>query len=384
LKYHTVRLIHGPQGDDFSGMKQELITEIPPGTCKGRYQVAHPGSYAILDERDYQVKPTGLEFTLYFQPHLPEAKHVQAIVSTLDVSAKTGYSVVLTDHGIVEFWIGTGTTVDVISTGFKPVRKMWIELRFTIRSAVLRYEIFPKASFLEITGSPSKGSKDLSHAADISKPCILVFAGSFARSPEEASTFPTNFFNGRLDSPTIKTACPGNFILAKWDFALNISSDKIFDVSEASAEGRLVNAPMRAVTGHNWDATESDWTKAKYGYGAIHFHEDDLDNAAWGTDFSIKLPEYLRSGVYAIEIQTADGKVRDAVPFYIRPTASSSTTLGAKVAYIISTFTASIYWPQTHVYYCLLCAVVPCLCKRTRIRQDAPHVSGLRLENTER
>jgi hypothetical protein len=151
---------------------------------------------------------------------------------------------------------------------------MWIELRFSIRGSVLSYEIHPRASFLEIAGPPSKGSKDLSHAADISKSCTLTLAASFARSPTEASTIPTNFFNGRLDGPTMKTL---DLVLANWDFSLNPSDDTILDVSAAGADGRLVNAPMRAVTGHDWDATESDWTKAKYGYGGIHFHEDDLD-----------------------------------------------------------------------------------------------------------
>ena len=44
--------------------------------------------------------------------------------------------------------------------------------------------------------------------------------------------------------------------------------------------GTLINAAVRAVTSHNWDASSTDWTRASYGYGAIHFHDDDLDDAA--------------------------------------------------------------------------------------------------------
>ena len=123
-----------------------------------------------------------------------------------------------------------------------------------------------------------------------------------------------------------------------------MTSDTIVDVSGngTGAEGQLINAPTRAVTGHDWDGMESDWTKAKHGYGAIHFHEDDLDDAAWGTDFSINLPEDLRSGVYAVEIESVNGEVRDTVPFYVRPTKTTSKALGAKVAYIISTITVSV------------------------------------------
>lgn len=325
-------------------MKPEIISSILPGSCKGRYQVAHPGSYATIPKKDYQVGTTGLEFSLYFQSHLVEAKHVQTLVSTLDVSAKSGYAAILTDRGFLEFWIGTGRTVEVVPTVFKPDLKRWIELCFTIRGADFEYEIRPKPTFTDIPQPASSGKKTLGYEAYITKSCILSLSAMFAVGPGEASINPTNFFNGRLDSPTMRSACSNNHILSKWDFSLKMSTDSIVDVSGngEGVEGRLINAPTRAVTGHDWDGMESDWTKAKYGYGAIHFHEDDLDDAAWETDFSIKLPENLRSGVYAIEIEAEDGSAKDTVPFYVRPTAATSAALGAKVAYIISTFTVSM------------------------------------------
>lgn len=337
-------------------MKPEIISSILPGSCKGRYQVAHPGSYAIISRRDYQVGTTGLEFSLYFQSHLVEAKHVQTLVSTLDVSAKTGYAAILTAKGFVEFWIGTGKKIKVVSTEFKPDLKRWIELRFTIRGAEFEYQINPESTFTDIPQPASSGKKTLDDEADITKPCILILAAMFAVGPDEASSHPINFFNGRIDSPTMRSACSNNHILAKWDFSLNISTDSIVDVSgnRAGAEGRLINAPTRAVTGHDWDGMESDWTKAKYSYGAIHFHEDDLDDAAWETDFSITLPENLRSGVYSIEIEAQNGSAKDTVPFYIRPTPATSAALGAKVAYIISTFTVSVLF----LHIPLICNVI--------------------------
>jgi hypothetical protein len=272
------------------------------------------------------------------------AKHVQTIVSTLDTTAKTGYAAILSPDGLIEFWIGTGITVDVISTGFRPGLKRWTELSFTIAGNSLSYRICPRPRFADVAQPSSTGTASLSQRVDLSTPCVLLFAASFAKSPNDASIHPTNFFNGRLDNPTMKSASHGGFVLAKWDFSLRISSDTIVDVSGngIGAEGRLVNAPIRAVTGHDWDGMESDWTKAKYGYGAIHFHDDDLDDAAWRTDFSVNLPENVRSGVYAIEIEAINGKARDTIPFYVRPSSATNKALGAKVAYIISTFTASI------------------------------------------
>jgi hypothetical protein len=46
-----------------------------------------------------------------------------------------------------------------------------------------------------------------------------------------------------------------------------------------------VNAPTRAVKGFDWDGLECDWAKATFGYSAIHFHEDDLDDAQCENDF---------------------------------------------------------------------------------------------------
>ena len=342
--YHVVRLIHGPQGTDFSNMKQEIVSDIPPGTFSGRYQVAHPGSFAIIDKRDYNVQPAGLDVSVFFQSYLLKTTHVQTILSTLDVATKTGFAVVLSLRGFVEFWVGNGKTIDIVSTNFQPVLRRWTKVVLNFRGTTVEYEFQPKATFTEPVEPSIKGSVGLSREADLSSPFTVLLAASFATNPKEASDIPTNFFNGRLDCPAMITH-DSQVVLAKWDFSLGISSDDIFDVSGNGADGRLVNAPTRAVTGHNWDATESDWTKAKHGYGAIHFHEDDIDDAGWDTDFSFMLPETLRSGAYAVVVEAPDGKATDVVPFYVRPTATTTALLGAKVAYIMPTFTVRQHEP---------------------------------------
>ena len=89
--------------------------------------------------------------------------------------------------------------------------------------------------------------------------------------------------------------------------------DSIIDISGNNRHGVLVNAPTRAVKGHDWDGSQPDWTKATYGYGAIHFHEDDLDDAGWSTNFSITIPSTARSGAYAIELRCPNAEgVREA------------------------------------------------------------------------
>ncbi|MDT8872107.1 hypothetical protein RAA17_15420 [Komagataeibacter rhaeticus] len=48
--------------------------------------------------------------------------------------------------------------------------------------------------------------------------------------------------------------------------------------------------PARAMTGHNWNGTVRSWQDAPEQYGAIHFHEDDLVDACWDSDFAWRVP----------------------------------------------------------------------------------------------
>ncbi|GKZ36985.1 hypothetical protein AbraIFM66950_008277 [Aspergillus brasiliensis] len=312
LQYHVLRLIHGPQGDDFDDMTQETITDIPRGDFTGRYQVASPGSYAVIPQRDYGIGQDGVNFALYFQAHLvEEATHIQTILSTLDVSSKCGFAAVLTEQGYVEFWIGTGPSIQVVPTSFKPILKEWTELNFTIQADTVR--------------SPVMGSVTLAENAKIQGSCILTFAASYAESTNKKSKKPVNFFNGRIGGPELRSSSSDGPVLAKWDFALAMTTDIIMDISGNGAEGHLVQAPTTAVSGHDWNGAESDWTKSITGYNAVHFHEDDLDDAAWQTDLSLSLPSTLK--IWRVRRRA----------------------LGAKVAYILSTLTYLAYGNE-HVY----------------------------------
>jgi hypothetical protein len=123
-----------------------------------------------------------------------------------------------------------------------------------------------------------------------------------------------NCFNGRIDSPTLTS---GSTELAKFDFSKDMSSDHIVDISGSSLRGKLVNAPTRAVKSFNWDCSECDWTKATTGDSAIHFHEDDLDDAQWEDDLVLTIPEHARSGAHAIDCETIDG-LHDMVTLFCK------------------------------------------------------------------
>ena len=155
-----------------------------------------------------------------------------------------------------------------------------------------------------------------------------------------------NHFNGKIESPTIHGAFDNESssdqqsleLLCQWDFSVGIDSLRIVDLGPQQLHGKIVNLPARAMTGSNWDGTEMCWRHAPEQYGAIHFHDDDIVDFDWQTDFSFTIPDQLPSGIYAAKIE-CDG-FTDSMPFFVCPPLGKRT---AKLAVLISTFTYSVY-----------------------------------------
>src|SRR6202022_1969915 len=78
-------------------------------------------------------------------------------------------------------------------------------------------------------------------------------------------------------------------VAAAWDFASKVETDEVVDTSSRGCDGKTVNSPKRAVTGHNWSGREQDHRRAPDEYSAIHFHDDDLDDARWKVAFEYKV-----------------------------------------------------------------------------------------------
>jgi N,N-dimethylformamidase len=120
--------------------------------------------------------------------------------------------------------------------------------------------------------------------------------------------------NGKLDAPRLEG---GGAVVAAWDFSLDIGTDRVRDVSGNGHDGVLVNMPMRAVTGHNWTGREVDWRNALEEYGAVFFHDDDLEDAGWEPSFELTVPGDLPSGIYAAWLRAAEDE--EWIPFFVCP-----------------------------------------------------------------
>ena len=54
-----------------------------------------------------------------------------------------------------------------------------------------------------------------------------------------------------------------------------------------------------------WTGEELNFRHAPGHYGAIHFHDSDLYDCGWRTDFSLTVPAGTRSGFYAAKLTGA-------------------------------------------------------------------------------
>ena len=140
-------------------------------------------------------------------------------------------------------------------------------------------------------------------------------------------------FNGKIEAPRIEM---DGEILCEWDFSKDVKTTTVRAL--VGPNMTLVNHPARAVTGAAWDGSEMNWTHKSAHYGAIHFHDDDIYDFEWGTDFTFTVPDNMPSGVYMMRLDCEGHE--DAIPFFVCAALGKPT---AKLCVLISTFTYSIY-----------------------------------------
>ena len=145
-----------------------------------------------------------------------------------------------------------------------------------------------------------------------------------------------NFYNGKLESLKIITnknlSLSNNKSLLEFDFSKYLQSDKIIDISENKIHGKLFNHPARAVIGFKWNETSRDWKNSPEMYSSIYFHEDDLTDCKWETDFKFKIPKNIISGIYAIKLYNK--KDEFYIPLCIKPKINSKNN---KILFLMPT-----------------------------------------------
>lgn len=298
-----VRIIHADPNPDGPGMKLKDIASEFAGSYASRVQSVTPGSYGVVHAN--LAVPEGGFVMVLVQPGL-----LLAPQPVLDL----GGTVFRVSAKGAQLLIG-GTVVAAVSAPM--LERSWYELRAEFTDGKVRLS--------QTALRRSWGVDDSGNAQGVAP--LPVFSRLLIGADADGGRF-----DGRIEAPGVLG--PDGVAIASWDFSIGIDTDRI----SGTHPGRLVNLPTRGVRGARWSGSEMDWKHAPAEYAAIHFHADDLYDAEWETDFSIVLPQVMRSGVYGIRLR-GEGQ-QDIIPFFVLPKRGTST---APVAYLAATFTYQAY-----------------------------------------
>ena len=377
-----VRLIHGDTNPEGPGYKEEEIAAPFDRIYKGRNQKIHGGSYVIVP---HDARMTVESFTIqaFVFPTTP-TKGPQGILTKW--VGDTGYGLFIDENAHLALRIGAGGTVRTIASGKPLLRKVWYlaAASYDARTGAVRLYQEPVVTSAngglgmallhpaEETTAEVSGSCDIAPGAN-DAPFLMAAATRVPASgrsicgahykeatapvelPEQCDTY-----NGKIDRPRLTAAaldkseidalargfkgCPASLrraVVGAWDFQANITgniaSTHILDTSPNLLHGHAINLPARAMTGYNWTGDEIVYHHAPEEYGAIHFHDDDIDDARWDVDFTYTAPEGLKSGFYAARLRVGGEEspaTEDYIPFVVRPPRGETT---ARLAVIIPT-----------------------------------------------
>ncbi|CAN5188237.1 large subunit of N,N-dimethylformamidase [soil metagenome] len=340
-KYRSelIRLIHGDDNPVSPGFKYLPVHSYSPREHDGEYQELRPGSFLTIPDDGALGTPDALSVQLWLQPTTPQKRH-QTLVSRRDREGN-GFALRLdANHLVFEFGdlaIRSEAAIDAGRWYFAAAT-----YDFTTGSARIVVD--------QVSGVSLCASQETAGTLPAPTPCTvgeLLIGAEYA--PEQDRI--TNFFNGKIEAPALfgsvltdleleelKSGADSPAPLASFDFTREINSWNIHDISGHGHHGRAVNKPTRAVTGRHWDGTEMSWRNATEQYGAIHFHDDDLNDAGWEPSLSWTVPENTTSGVYAMRLDTGDDQ--DYLPFFITPRRGEPQSA---VALVIPTFSYLAY-----------------------------------------
>ena len=369
-----VRLIHGDPNPRGPGIKERLIDSPVSGEYAGRHQELVVGSYVTVPDAPALQMDGSFTITAWIAATRPgqvgwaNERAAQGIVTKWSEADGRGYGLFLDADGRVEVRVGAGAG-QVATLAAAPALRPWEPVMSGVGTLGISGSqgaptawYFVAASFdaatqtLMVYQQPTRGHPNdptrvvMEEPTQITGPAStdvpLLMAGHWGEDGEVGG-----YYSGKIDNPRlydrplsraeIQAVEQGNGPtdpVAAWDFAADIESDRVRDTSSRQLDGRTMNLPTRAVTGHLWDGTKMDHTVAREQYGAIYFHDDDLLDAAWNVDFAFQVPDDLESGVYAARLRTTTSE--DYVPFFVRPPRGTTT---ANIAFLVPTFSYLAY-----------------------------------------
>lgn len=356
-----VRLFRGDESPRGPGYRETEVPSELDGSYPTTYQPLLKGSYIRIDDAVDLARYPALSVHLICYPTLFGGRDRTLLSASTTKEGR--WSLLLDSDGRVVLDYEDPRRPDAgqrISTRRGLVMRHWY-------SVAVQFDLARRETFLQVEHLALIGAE--SDSLLLRKECVAE-----ARSPAcfAETTFViggedrglgdvTKTFDGKIAAPALFGAIlardqisrlntNGDLsgirnVVASWDFGREIASRTVVDTGPYGLRGRTVNMPTRGVPGPWWEGTSVDYREAPIQYSAIHFHEDDLDDAGWLPTAELKVPNGMPSGVYAARIRDKDGN-EDRIPFFVRPPRASAS---AEVLLLIPAMTYLAY-ANNHVF----------------------------------
>lgn len=361
-KAQLVRLIHGDQDAAGPGFIEEEVDCVANGHWRVEEQYTQVGSFLEVTDTGRKLALEGsLTLFAFVCPTLPKVQRGQCVIGRWDNSRNQGYWLGIDESGCIEFRIGEGNKVDSLQAEVPLQAQVWYFVaatfdaktgRATLHQEAVRTRYNGLLGPVALFGHSSNASKHFQVRPKHLVGTPFLIAGS-READGKRGDFVSQLFCGKIDRPglfnrplsqqelaAIKTgeAPAREGLVAYWDTTDGYTDDGIGDVVTDVGPYRLhakgYNRPVRGQTGWNWDGFNDCFRASPREYGGIEFHSDAMIDCKWKVTKTLKLPDDLRSGVYAMRLRAGDGKglAEDYVVFFVRP-----KTPSARIAFLAPT-----------------------------------------------
>lgn len=318
-------------------MPYDVIASHIDGEHRGLHQEIVAGSYLVAAGPQIDLTE-GVTIGAWIRPSLP-GDGEQGIVSL--AANGVGIALVLDEHGrpALVMHRATGRRVLAASSPARANHWRYVVASYDAVSGEARLVEYPEPrSWLHEPRQTIRAA--WTPGLDLSTDGPVLIAARERRLDEHDTIRPYALYNGRIAHPRVWTRAledrelddvvAGNAVdcclAGEWDFSREMAAAEIADLSGQGRHAQVVNMPTRALTGPNWTGDYSDWRQAPAQWGAVHFHDTDLEDAAWEPAFDLTVPAGLASGIYAVRVE-AGGEV-DYLPFVVRPAVGQPTSRG--------------------------------------------------------
>ncbi len=357
------------------GFKSRPVPSTADGVRPGRLQEAVCGSWVEIPDADRAFELPSFTLAARIWPTAPASGRWQALLGNGSVMDRVGFLLGIDADGClaVRLGDGSGDTAE-LSTGRPLLERHWYlavasfdapsGALWVCQHALHRYHDRGDSS------ADARRTTTLRPAGGRGFRIAAAFGARLAEdSGESFGGFrPDALYNGKIDGPLVLSrplstheqgavlshgTCPGGdpvsdpATIAAWDFSQEIPTTRIVDRSTHRRHGRTINLPTRAMTGWNWDGSEYHWQHRPEHYGAIHFHDDDLYDCHWKTDFSLEIPRDWHSGLYAARLSPVTGEAQDEdwIPFVVSPPVGKAN---APLALLLP---SASYWAYANTHH---------------------------------